>query len=86
MRPRFWVRFAPEFTIRDREDSADLLNLIRHELGYSETESGFLTKSTAYVEAKQAQSILEPAEFEGDFYEFQLASEQLCGPVLFARI
>ncbi|HEX3949468.1 MAG TPA: UvrD-helicase domain-containing protein, partial [Steroidobacteraceae bacterium] len=26
------------FTIHDREDSADLLNLIRHDLGYSRTE------------------------------------------------
>ncbi len=29
------------FTIHDREDSADLLNLIRHDLGYSTTEKRF---------------------------------------------
>ena len=34
------------FTIHDREDSADLMNLIRHELGFSKTESRFPTKGT----------------------------------------
>src|SRR5256714_1004049 len=34
------------FTIHDREDSADLMNLVRHELGFSKTESRFPTKST----------------------------------------
>ena len=29
------------FTIHDREDSADLMNLIRHDLGYSQTERAF---------------------------------------------
>jgi DNA helicase II / ATP-dependent DNA helicase PcrA len=35
-----------EFTIHDREDSADLMNLIRHELGLSKTETRFPTKGT----------------------------------------
>ncbi|MHB0952115.1 MAG: ATP-dependent helicase [Allorhizobium sp.] len=35
-----------DFTIHDREDSADLMNLVRHELGYSRTESRFPTKGT----------------------------------------
>jgi len=34
------------FTIHDREDSADLMNLIRHELGLSKTESRFPAKGT----------------------------------------
>src|SRR6202040_2858936 len=34
------------FTIHDREDSADLLNLIRHDLGYSKTEKRFPAKGT----------------------------------------
>ena len=34
------------FTIHDREDSADLMNLIRHDLGYSKTEQRFPLKST----------------------------------------
>jgi DNA helicase-2/ATP-dependent DNA helicase PcrA len=36
----------PAFTIHDREDSADLMNLIRHELGFSKTENRFPTKGT----------------------------------------
>src|SRR6516164_7049825 len=85
------------FTIHDREDSADLMNLIRHELGLSQTGSRFPAKHTclaiysrvvnaeaalgdvlgsafpwcaafgselkdlfsAYVEAKQAQNVLD---------------------------
>ncbi|AIM01258.1 DNA helicase-2/ATP-dependent DNA helicase PcrA [Sinorhizobium meliloti] len=35
-----------EFTIHDREDSADLINLMRHELGFSKMESRFPTKGT----------------------------------------
>ena len=34
------------FTIHDREDSADLMNLIRHQKGFSKTESRFPTKGT----------------------------------------
>jgi DNA helicase-2/ATP-dependent DNA helicase PcrA len=34
------------FTIHDREDSADLLNLVRHELGLSERKERFPTKGT----------------------------------------
>src|SRR6516164_1630821 len=87
----------PAFTIHDREDSADLMNLVRHELGLSKMESRFPTKATclaiysrvvnaemplddvlrdwfpwcaewarqlrelfaAYVEAKQAQNVLD---------------------------
>ena len=87
----------PAFTIHDREDSADLMNLVRHELGFSKMESRFPTKATclaiysravnaelplneelrssfpwcaewecqlrelfaAYVEAKQAQNVLD---------------------------
>ncbi|PKA40813.1 ATP-dependent DNA helicase [Rhizobium sullae] len=36
----------PAFTIHDREDSADLMNLVRHELGFSKMESRFPTKGT----------------------------------------
>ncbi|THK39463.1 ATP-dependent helicase [Ensifer sp. MPMI2T] len=35
-----------DFTVHDREDSADLMNLVRHELGFSKTESRFPTKGT----------------------------------------
>ena len=40
------IGLDPAFTIHDREDSADLMNLIRHELGFSKTESRFPTKGT----------------------------------------
>jgi DNA helicase-2/ATP-dependent DNA helicase PcrA len=91
------IGLDPSFTIHDREDSADLMNLVRHELGFSKMESRFPTKGTclaiysravnaelpldevlrgfypwcagwsgqlrnlfaAYVEAKQAQNILD---------------------------
>lgn len=35
-----------DFTIHDREDSADLMNLVRHDLGFSSKQSRFPTKST----------------------------------------
>jgi len=35
-----------DFTIHDREDSADLMNLVRHELGFSAKQTRFPTKST----------------------------------------
>ena len=35
------IGLDPAFTIHDREDSADLMNLVRHELGFSKTESRF---------------------------------------------
>jgi DNA helicase-2/ATP-dependent DNA helicase PcrA len=85
------------FTIHDREDAADLMNLVRHEQGFSETERRFPAKGTclqiysrcvnteapleqvlqrffpaytgwtselkqlfaAYVDAKQAQNVLD---------------------------
>ena len=40
------IGLNPAFTIHDREDSADLMNLVRHELGFSKTESRFPTKGT----------------------------------------
>src|SRR4051794_5083689 len=40
------IGLDPNFTIHDREDSADLMNLVRHSLGFSKTESRFPTKGT----------------------------------------
>src|SRR5437762_5126245 len=40
------IGLNPAFTIHDREDSADLMNLVRHEKGLSKTESRFPTKGT----------------------------------------
>ena len=91
------IGLDPDFSIHDREDSADLMNLCRHGLGLSQTESRFPAKGTclaiysrtvnseaplaevlrdhfpwcagwerelkrlfgAYVEAKQAQNVLD---------------------------
>ena len=40
------IGIDPAFTIHDREDSADLMNLVRHELGFSKMETRFPTKAT----------------------------------------
>src|SRR5436190_15013547 len=40
------IGLDPAFTIHDREDSADLMNLVRHELGFSKTERRFPMKGT----------------------------------------
>ncbi|MBR0798826.1 ATP-dependent helicase [Bradyrhizobium jicamae] len=40
------IGLDPAFTIHDREDSSDLMNLVRHDLGLSRTESRFPTKGT----------------------------------------
>jgi DNA helicase-2/ATP-dependent DNA helicase PcrA len=40
------IGLDPAFTIHDREDSADLMNLVRHNLGLSKTETRFPTKGT----------------------------------------
>jgi DNA helicase-2/ATP-dependent DNA helicase PcrA len=42
----YQIGLNPSFTIHDREDSADLMNLIRHDLGMSNKESRFPTKGT----------------------------------------
>jgi DNA helicase-2/ATP-dependent DNA helicase PcrA len=55
------IGLDPAFTIHDREDSADLMNLTRHELGFSKTESRFPTKGTClqiYSRAVNAQAPL----------------------------
>jgi DNA helicase II / ATP-dependent DNA helicase PcrA len=40
------IGLDPAFTIHDREDSADLMNLVRHDQGFSKTEQRFPTKGT----------------------------------------
>ncbi|RVD44500.1 ATP-dependent helicase [Mesorhizobium sp. M4A.F.Ca.ET.020.02.1.1] len=55
------IGLNPAFTIHDREDSADLMNLARHELGFSKTEGRFPTKGTClqiYSRAVNAQTPL----------------------------
>lgn len=40
------IGLGAAFTIHDREDSADLINLVRHDLGFSNTERRFPAKAT----------------------------------------
>src|ERR1700739_2727579 len=50
------------FTIHDREDSADLMNLVRHDLGFSKTDERFPAKNTClsvYTRAVNAEAPLE---------------------------
>jgi DNA helicase II / ATP-dependent DNA helicase PcrA len=50
-----------QFTIHDREDSADLMNLVRHDLGFSKTEERFPAKNTClaiYSRAVNAEAAL----------------------------
>ena len=55
------IGLDPNFTIHDREDSADLMNLVRHNLGFSKMESRFPTKGTClaiYSRAVNSQAPL----------------------------
>jgi DNA helicase II / ATP-dependent DNA helicase PcrA len=56
------IGLEPAFTIHDREDSADLMNLVRHDLGFSKKESRFPTQATClaiYSRAVNAEQELE---------------------------
>jgi DNA helicase-2/ATP-dependent DNA helicase PcrA len=56
------IGLDPNFTIHDREDSADLMNLVRHERGFSKTETRFPTKSTClaiYSRCVNAETAIE---------------------------
>jgi DNA helicase-2/ATP-dependent DNA helicase PcrA len=56
------IGLNPAFTIHDREDSADLMNLVRHERGLSKTESRFPAKGTClsiYSRCVNAETQLE---------------------------
>ena len=47
------------FTIHDREDSTDLMNLLRHDLGFSKTEERFPAKNTCLAIAINAEAALD---------------------------
>ena len=56
------IGLNPAFTIHDREDSADLMNLVRHDQGLSKTESRFPAKGTClsiYSRCVNAETELE---------------------------
>lgn len=115
------IGLDPDFTIHDRTDSADLMNLVRHELGLSKTESRFPAKGTclaiysravnaelpleevlaasfpwcanwadelkglfaAYVEAKQAQNVLDYDDLL--LYWAEMVSDPAFGEAIGAR-
>jgi ATP-dependent DNA helicase UvrD/PcrA len=56
------INLDPTFTIHDREDSADLLNLVRHELGFSKTEQRFPTKGTCLAIYSRCVNVGLPIE------------------------
>ena len=56
------IGLDPAFSIHDREDSADLLNIVRHELGFSDAKSRFPAKGTClaiYSRVVNAQTDLD---------------------------
>src|ERR1700761_6934052 len=56
------IGLDPNFTIHDREDAADLMNLIRHELGFSQLDKRFPAKATClaiYSRCVNSQAALE---------------------------
>ncbi|ONG54799.1 ATP-dependent DNA helicase [Pseudoroseomonas deserti] len=63
------IGLDPAFTLHDREDSADLMNLVRHELGLSRTEKRFPTKATCLaiysrcVNAEAPLDVVLPTHF-----------------------
>ena len=56
------VGLDPSFTIYDREDSADLLNLVRHDLGLSAKTKRFPQKGTALAIYSRAINSAEPLD------------------------
>lgn len=56
------IGLDPAFTIHDREDSADLMNLVRHERGLSKTESRFPAKGTCLAIYSRAVNSQEPLD------------------------
>jgi DNA helicase II / ATP-dependent DNA helicase PcrA len=56
------IGIDPGFTIHDREDSADLLNLVRNDLGFSKMESRFPTKGTCLTIYSRVVNSEEPID------------------------
>ncbi len=56
------ISLDPAFTIHDREDSADLMNLVRNDLGFSRKESRFPTKGTCLAIYSRCVNAETPVE------------------------
>ena len=71
------IGLDPAFTIQDREDSADLMNLARHDLGFSKLESRFPTKATCLaIYSRSVNSEAPLAEMLRDFFPWCASWEQ----------
>ena len=81
------IGLAENFTIHDREDSADLINLARHEAGLSQTPERFPTKGTCvaiYSRVVNAQTTL--AETLGRRFPWAAAHEAALGRLFAAYV
>jgi DNA helicase II / ATP-dependent DNA helicase PcrA len=56
------VGLEPSFTIHDRQDSQDLMNLVRHERGLSDKDRRFPLKETCLAIYSRAVNACEPLE------------------------
>src|SRR5262245_49746020 len=56
------IGLDPGFTIHDRQDSADLMNLVRHELGLSQKDERFPLKGTCLGIYSRAVNAAEPLD------------------------
>ncbi len=56
------VGLDPGFTIHDREDSADLMNLVRHEAGLSDKKKRFPLKATCLAIYSRTVNAAEPLD------------------------
>jgi DNA helicase-2/ATP-dependent DNA helicase PcrA len=54
------IGLDPSFTVLDREDSADLIDLLRHQLGFAKTEKRFPRKATCLAIYSRAVNAQEP--------------------------
>jgi DNA helicase II / ATP-dependent DNA helicase PcrA len=56
------IGLDPSFTIHDREDSADLMNLVRHERGLSDKDRRFPLKATCLAIYSRAVNATQPLQ------------------------
>lgn len=54
------VGLDPSFTVLDREDSADLIDLLRHQLGFAKTDKRFPRKATCLAIYSRVVNAQEP--------------------------
>ncbi|CAK7260916.1 MULTISPECIES: ATP-dependent helicase [Shinella] len=70
------IGLSVDFTVHDREDSADLMNLVRHELGFSAKQSRFPTKGTCIaIYSRVVNSQVSIREILKSFYPWVLEWE-----------